>query len=255
MRKKIVAGNWKMNLTRAAAVDLIRQTRDALSTFTGPAEVVVCPPFVYLEAAVAAAEGSSIRVGAQNVFSESKGAFTGEVSVEMLADIGVEYVIIGHSERRHTIGHHEDDAMLNGKLRAVFEDGRLTPILCVGETLQERKENRTERVLTYQVRAALIDLQLPSSEKVVIAYEPVWAIGTGQTATPDQAQTAHQHIRSELAALFGTNTADSIRILYGGSVTPENAASLFSQPDVDGGLIGGASLKADSFTAIVRAAG
>lgn len=255
MRKKIVAGNWKMNLTRAAAAELIRQCRVVAGDSSVSADVLVCPPFVYLEAGVAAAAGSKVQVGAQNVFSEPKGAFTGEISVGMLVDIGVSHVIIGHSERRHTIGHHEDDAMLNAKLRAVLEDGRLTPILCVGETLQERKDNRTERVLTYQVRAAFIGLQLTSPQKVVIAYEPVWAIGTGQTATPEQAQAAHRHIRSELAALFSANVAESVRILYGGSVTPENAASLFGQPDVDGGLVGGASLNADSFGAIIRAAG
>lgn len=253
MRRKLVAANWKMNLTRAASVELIQALRKQLDTAAPDCDVVICPPAVYIEAAVSAARDSCIKVGAQNVFAEPKGAFTGEVSVGMLADLGVSHVIIGHSERRHTIGHHEDDGMLNAKLQAVVGDGRLTPIYCVGETLVERKESRTERVLTYQIRAGFIDVQLATPQSVVIAYEPVWAIGTGQTATPEQAQVAHAHIRTELRGLFGP-TADQIRILYGGSVTPENAATLFGQPDVDGGLIGGASLKADSFLAIVRAA-
>ncbi|MBL8878572.1 MAG: triose-phosphate isomerase [Phycisphaerales bacterium] len=252
MRRKLVAANWKMNLTRAGSVDLVAALRKQLDAEAPRCDVVVCPPTVYLEAVAAVASGSCIGVGAQNVFGEPKGAFTGEVSVEMLSDIGSSYVIIGHSERRHTIGHHEDDAMLNAKVRAVLSDGRLVPIHCVGETLGERKESRTERVLTYQIRAGLIDVQLQSSQGIVIAYEPVWAIGTGQTATPEQAQAAHMHIRKELRALYG-RIGDEIRILYGGSVTPENAATLFAQPDVDGGLIGGASLKADSFLAIVRA--
>lgn len=254
MRRRIVAGNWKMNLSRSTAIELIQNCRTALQSPKPTAEVVVCPPYIYLESAVKATDAAGISVGAQNVFSEAKGAYTGEVSVDMLADIGATHVIIGHSERRHTIGHHEDDAMLNAKLRAVLGHGRLTPIYCVGETLQERKDNRTERVLTYQIRAGFIEAQVQSPQNVVIAYEPVWAIGTGQTATPEQAQQAHAHLRKELRGLFGS-AADEIRILYGGSVTPENAATLFSQPDVDGGLIGGASLKADSFVAIVRAAG
>jgi triosephosphate isomerase len=213
-------------------------------------EVCVCPPVVYLFPLAEAVRGSTIRLGAQNVFFEPQGAFTGEVSAAMLAETGATYVIIGHSERRHTIGHHEDDRMINLKVRAARKAG-LTPILCVGETLEERKAGQTLDVLTFQLAAGLVGCPVSGPDDLVVAYEPVWAIGTGQHATPAQAQEAHAHLRGELRRLAG-GVADGIRILYGGSVKPDNAAALLAQPDLDGGLIGGASLKAETFLGIIQ---
>ncbi len=254
MRKPIVAGNWKMYLNRASGTALASELSKALSADSSrdAVEVVVCPPFVYLDAIKGVTANHAISVGAQNLYHEREGAFTGEVSAGMLVDIGVRYVILGHSERRHTIGHHEDDRMIQLKTRAALAAG-LTPILCVGETLAERNANQTPDVLTFQLTAGVSGVQCSDPEQLVIAYEPVWAIGTGQNATPAQAQEAHVHIRSELRRLLGS-AADGVRILYGGSVKPDNAAAIFSQPDVDGGLIGGASLKAASFLPIVDAA-
>jgi triosephosphate isomerase len=191
-------------------------------------------------------------LGAQNIYHETAGAFTGEISAEMVAETGARVVVLGHSERRHTIGHHEDDWMINLKVHAARRAG-LTPVLCVGETLSERDANQTLAVLTFQLTAGLVGLEVRGTDELVIAYEPVWAIGTGRNATPAQAQEAHAHLRSELRRLMGS-VADQVRILYGGSVKPDNAGELFAQPDVDGGLIGGASLKAESFLGIVRAA-
>jgi triosephosphate isomerase len=191
-------------------------------------------------------------MGAQNLYHESSGAFTGEVSPGMIVDTGARYVILGHSERRHTIGHHEDDRMINLKVRAALAAG-LTPILCVGETLAERDADQTLDVLTYQLTAGLVGVAAGDAPRLVVAYEPVWAIGTGRNAAPEQAQDAHAHCRRTLGSILGGAAADAIRILYGGSVKPDNAAALFSRPDVDGGLVGGASLKADAFLAIIQA--
>jgi triosephosphate isomerase len=247
MRRPLVAGNWKMNLDRAGAVALAHGVSSAAHSSV---DVLICPPYVYLEA-VRAAAAEGVMIGAQDLYYETSGAYTGEVSASMLTDIGCKYVIIGHSERRHTISHLEDDRMLNLKVKAARSAG-LIPILCVGETLTERKSGNTLDALSYQTQAGLIDVDVEQTEDLVIAYEPVWAIGTGETATPQQAQEAHAHIRGVLRIRFG-ELADDIRILYGGSVKPDNAAELFSQHDVDGGLIGGASLKAESFGAIVAA--
>lgn len=247
MRRPLVAGNWKMNLDRAGAVELAQGVSKAAHEAV---DVLVCPPFVYIEA-VKAAAAAGIDVGGQDLYFKNSGAFTGEVSAPMLTDIGCKYVIIGHSERRHTISHLEDDRIMNLKVKAARAAG-LTPILCVGETIGERKSDETLDVLTFQTEAGLIGVDVKSSEDLVIAYEPVWAIGTGETATPEQAQEAHAHIRSVLRDRIGA-VADQIRILYGGSVKPDNAAEIFAKPDVDGGLIGGASLKPDSFGAIVAA--
>lgn len=255
MRKRLVAGNWKMNLDLKSARELVTGTRAAFPATSVPADrvdVVVCPPFPYLFPIAKALDGSGFLLGAQNLFAEPNGAYTGEVSAEMVKDTGATYVILGHSERRHTIGHHEDDWMTNQKLHAALRVG-LTPILCIGETLEQRQAKRTETVLTFQLRAGLTGVTESQARQVVIAYEPVWAIGTGQTASPQQAQEAHAHVRGELGRLVGA-AGQGVRILYGGSVKSDNAPSLFSQPDVDGGLIGGASLKADSFAGIVRAA-
>ncbi len=254
MRRPFVAGNWKMNLNLPQARELVAGVAEGLAAagVGERVEVAVCPPAIYLFPIRKAIEGTPIRMGGQNIYQEPNGAFTGEVSAEMVVETGARYVIIGHSERRHTIGHHEDDRMLNLKVRAARRAG-LTPILCVGETLDERKAGQTMDVLTFQLVADLVGVEVRSSAELVVAYEPVWAIGTGQNATPEQAQEAHAHIRGQLRRQIGP-VADEIRILYGGSVKPDNAGDIFRQPDVDGGLIGGASLKVDSFVGIVRAA-
>jgi triosephosphate isomerase len=253
MRTPLVAGNWKMNLDRAQGCALAKGIVDGLPDAGGGSrvEAAVCPPALYLYPVGEVLRGSPVSLGAQDVYFESGGAFTGEIAPGMLTDAGVKYVIIGHSERRHTIGHLEDDQMLNRKVRAARDAG-LTPILCVGETLGEREAERTLDVLTFQITAGLVGVQLSSGDDLVIAYEPVWAIGTGKVATPEQAQAAHAHLRQELGRLAG-DVADQVRILYGGSVKPDNAAGIMTQPDVDGGLIGGASLKADAFLGIIRA--
>lgn len=248
MRTKIVAGNWKMNKTPAEGAALIAAIRKELGEGACPVEVVVCPPFTGLDAASKAIAGSTIKLGAQNMSWEAPGAFTGEISVGMLQELGVGYVILGHSERRTLFG--ETDAMVNRKTKAALAAG-LTPIVCVGETLAEREANKTDKVVTTQVRESLAGLG-NDLRKVVVAYEPVWAIGTGKTASAAQAQEVHALIRRVLAAISDGQTAMCIRIQYGGSMKPENAKELMSQPDIDGGLIGGAALKADSFVAIVR---
>jgi len=252
MRRIFVAGNWKMNLTEREAIALVEGLKERLGQSL-PMEVAVCPPFVYLQAVGRAISGSPIKLGAQNLYPEQKGAFTGEISPQMLLDVGCTYVIIGHSERRHVIGRGEDDQFINRKVHAALEAG-LTPILCVGEKLEQRDAGQTEQVLTEQVTAGLAGLSPEQARKVVIAYEPVWAIGTGRNATPEQAQAAHEHIRKLLAGMFDEQTAREVTIQYGGSVKASNAADLMGQPDVDGALVGGASLKADEFSEIIRAA-
>jgi triosephosphate isomerase len=251
MRRPLVAGNWKMNLNLAQMRALVAGIRAGCDPFRS-VEIAVCPPTIYLFPIAEAIADSPIRLGAQDLYYEPHGAFTGEVSAAMVAETGARYAIIGHSERRHTIGHHEDDRMINLKVKAALAAG-LTPILCVGETLGEREAGQTAEVLTFQLSAALIGVELTSAEQLVVAYEPVWAIGTGRNATPLQAQEAQAHLRSRLHAVVG-NVAEEIRILYGGSVKPDNAEPIMTQRDVDGGLIGGASLKADSFLAIIQAA-
>jgi triosephosphate isomerase len=250
-RKKFVAGNWKMNTTLAEAKALA----GAVVQGVGPSpavEVAVCPPFVWLTAVGEVVRGSPVALGAQDVHYEKKGAFTGEVSSAMLVECGCKYVIVGHSERRHGLG--ESDAAINQKVHTALEEG-LHVILCVGETLAERERNLQERVFQRQVYAACAGLTTDQFARLVLAYEPVWAIGTGKVATPEQAQRAHHNIRLRMSQLYGEKIAGELPILYGGSVTPENAAGLMTQPDVDGALVGGASLKADSFLAIVKAAG
>ena len=250
MRTKIVAGNWKMNKTSAEGAALIAGIRKELDGAACPVEVVVCPPFTGLESAARALAGSKIGLGAQNMSAEAPGAFTGEVAANMLLDLSVRYVILGHSERRTLFG--ETDRCVNKKTKAALAAG-LIPIVCVGETLAEREANQTEPVVTRQVRESLAGLG-DGLKKIVVAYEPVWAIGTGKTASPAQAQEVHALIRRVLASISDGPTANSIRIQYGGSMKPENAKELMSQPDIDGGLIGGAALKADAFLAIVRGA-
>ncbi|HEY7330102.1 MAG TPA: triose-phosphate isomerase [Gemmataceae bacterium] len=250
MRKKFVAGNWKMFTTSATARQLATAVVRGLGDEQGVA-VAVCPPFPYLPVVGEALKGSRVALGAQNCYHEKEGAFTGEVSPAMLLDVGCRYVILGHSERRHKLG--ESDAFINRKVRAALATG-LEVILCLGETLQERQANHTESVLQTQLNGSLADLDAAALRHIVLAYEPVWAIGTGQNATPQQAQEAHAFIRSQIRRRFGEESASAITIQYGGSVKPDNAAVLFGEPDVDGGLIGGASLNADQFLAIVRAA-
>ncbi|RLS43161.1 MAG: triose-phosphate isomerase [Planctomycetota bacterium] len=251
-RRTIVAGNWKMNLDRAKARDLATAVA-ARAAEAGTTELVLCPPAVYVETVAAALGGSSpVALGAQNMHDQSSGAFTGEVAPPMLLDLGCRYVILGHSERRTLFG--ETDAVVNAKTRAALAAG-LTPIVCVGETLEEREGGRTAAVVTTQVQGSLAGLTPADLEKIVVAYEPVWAIGTGRVATPQQAQEVHALIRGLLGGLASPAVAAKVRIQYGGSVKPDNAADLAVQPDIDGALVGGASLKADDFLGIAKAFG
>ncbi len=249
MRKPFVAGNWKMNMLSDSASQLASEL--ARSVPAGNVEIAVCPPFVYLTTVKQALGASAIKLGAQNAYFEPKGAFTGEISCQMLKDVGCEYVILGHSERRHILG--ETNELINKKLKAAIEV-QLKPILCVGELLEERDANQTETVIETQLEEGLVGLDAENLSNLVIAYEPVWAIGTGRTATPEQAQDVHKFIRNWLNAKLGAEFADNCVIQYGGSVKANNAESLMSQPDVDGALVGGASLKADEFVKIIEAA-
>jgi len=249
MRKPIVLGNWKMNGSLAANQVLVEQIIAGMEGLSS-VEIGVCPPFVYLPQVHAAVAGSELGLGAQNCSEYTEGAYTGEISVAMLKEVGCRYVILGHSERRILYG--EDDAMIVRKVRAAL-DGGLVPVLCVGETLEERESGRMEEVVARQIGAVLDGVDVVLFERIVVAYEPVWAIGTGKTASPKQAQAAHAFIRG-LVAERDISVAGRLRIQYGGSVKPDNAAELFAQPDIDGGLIGGASLKAEDFLAICRAA-
>lgn len=249
MRRKIVAGNWKMNKTPSEAKVLAAEIKSALGNEQCPVEVVVCPPFVDIPAVNEILAGSQIGVGAQNMHFEAKGAFTGECSAAMLQDLGLGYVIIGHSERRAYFA--ETDETVNAKVKAALAAG-LTPIVCVGESLEERESDKTAAVITAQIKTGLAGIG-DDLAKVVVAYEPIWAIGTGKTATPAQAQEVHALIRRTIAEISSGAIANEVRIQYGGSMKPENAAELMAEPDIDGGLIGGAALKADSFLAIVKA--
>jgi triosephosphate isomerase len=250
MRIPFVAGNWKMNAsvsgTEALIHSLIPLVKDA-----GKVDIAVCPPFLYVNQALALTKNTHIRVGAQNCWFESSGAFTGEVSPEMVKDAGCTYVIIGHSERRHIL--NETDEVIHKKIRKALAAG-LVPIFCIGELLDEREQGKTEQVIERQVSKGLEGLNAADMKSLVIAYEPVWAIGTGRNATPEQAQAVHRYIREWLKNRFGAAVSDAVRIQYGGSVKPDNAKGLLSQPDIDGALVGGASLNADHFAAIVKAA-
>ena len=250
MRKLFIAGNWKMNTTRDEAVTLVDGIKEKI-TAGHEVDVGVCPPFTYLEAVAEAARGSRIIIGAQNVYFETKGAYTGEISPFMLKDIGCERVIIGHSERRHIL--KETDEMINKKVKVSLE-AELFPILCVGELLEEREAGRTEEVVKRHLREGLKGVSEQNARRVVIAYEPVWAIGTGKTATPEQAQEVHKFIRALLKEMYNAETAEDMVIQYGGSVKPENAQELLMRKDIDGALVGGASLKVDSFAGIIDGA-
>lgn len=250
MRRPIIAGNWKLNTCSTTGPALVSALKAEAPAPGGKVEVVVCPPFPYLPLVVAEAAGSGIEVGGQNAWHETSGAFTGEVACEMLKDVGCQWVVLGHSERRQING--ESDELINAKVRKALEAG-LKVILCVGELLEDREADRTEAVLETQMTGGLADVAADQMSSVVIAYEPVWAIGTGKVASDQQAQDAHRFLRGWLEGRFNGDVAGSTRILYGGSVKPDNAKGLLEQPDVDGALVGGASLKAELFIPIIQA--
>lgn len=247
MRAKIVAGNWKMNKTLPETETLLEELSAILPD--SQAEVIVAPTFVNLQAAQAALQGSTIQVAAQNMHFAENGAYTGEISADMLLSLGVDIVILGHSERRAYFG--EDDALLAKKVKTAIAKGMKT-IFCFGEELEERKSDKHFEVVESQLKNALFDLDADAWNQIILAYEPVWAIGTGETASPEQAQEMHAFIRKTIADAYNSSIADNVSILYGGSVKPGNAAEIFSKPDVDGGLIGGASLVASDFVEIIK---
>lgn len=252
MRKKIVAGNWKMNMDYTSGLTLFSEVLNMVADEAkGDQEVIVCPPYVYIHSLAQLAKNSSrVSIGAQNCHQAESGAFTGEISANMLGSVGAAYVILGHSERRQYFG--ETNQTLAPKVDAALKAG-LKPVFCIGETLEERNQNIHFDLIKNQLSDGVFHLSAEEFAKIVIAYEPVWAIGTGVTATSDQAQEIHAFIRKEIAVRYGAQTADNTTILYGGSCNPKNAAELFAQPDIDGGLIGGASLKSRDFTDIVKA--
>lgn len=247
MRTPIIAGNWKMHKTVEEAVELVNDLKDKVKD--AKCQVVVCPAFVCLPVVVEAAKGTNIEVGAQNMYFEEQGAFTGEVSPVMLKTLGVKYVVLGHSERRQYFA--ETDEMVNKKVLAAFKHG-LTPIMCVGETLEEREGNKTFDIIGNQIGKDLQGLTAGQVETMVIAYEPIWAIGTGKTATSEDANEVIRFIRDKVAGIFGKDAADKIRIQYGGSVKPSTIKEQMAMSDIDGALVGGASLKAEDFAAIVN---
>ena len=249
MRTPLIAGNWKMNTETASATELASAIASK-SADAADVELLVCPPSVYLTSVRDSLGNARVGLGAQNMYYEAKGAFTGEISAAMLKDIGATYVILGHSERRHILG--ETDAEINKKTKAALDAG-LKPIVCVGELLEEREAGKTAEVIRQQFEGSLADISADEMASVVIAYEPVWAIGTGKVATPEQAEEVHADLRKQLASRYNDEVADKVRILYGGSVKPDNANDLLALPNVDGALIGGASLKADDFMAIAAA--
>ena len=248
-RKLFIAGNWKMNTTLESGVALAKGLKETIGSIT-EIELAFFPPAVYLKSICEAVAGSNIGVGGQNMYFEEKGAYTGEISGAMLKDVGCKYVLLGHSERRHIIG--ESDELINKKVLKALADG-LHVVLAIGELLEEREAGKTMEVNERQVKIGLEGVDKAAMANVTIAYEPVWAIGTGKTATPEQAQEVHAEIRQLLATMYDEEVAQATRIQYGGSMKPDNAAELLGQPDVDGGLIGGASLKVEDFTALVKA--
>ena len=249
MRRTLIAGNWKMNTDHASAVALAEGVAKGAGEIEN-ADLLVCPPFIYLESVGKALAGSPVALGAQNMYAQPNGAFTGETSASMLTDVGAEYVILGHSERRNILG--ESDAVVNEKTKAALEAG-LVPIVCVGELLEQREAGKTAEVIAEQFKGSLADLTAEQVGRIVLAYEPVWAIGTGKVATPEQAEEVHADLRKLLVDSYNGEIADTVRILYGGSVKPSNAAELISQPNVDGALVGGASLKPEDFLGIAAA--
>ena len=250
MRRLFIAGNWKMNLNRGQSLSLVQSLVESLRGVSD-VDIAVCPPAVYLGELGKVLHATNIGLGAQNVNSKAEGAYTGEISCSMLKDVGCRYVILGHSERRAIYG--ETDSMVNEKLHAVLAAG-LTPIVCVGETLEQREAGQTQQVVRSQCIGSLAGLTEDQMLKTVLAYEPVWAIGTGKTASPAQAEEVHKDIRSLLETQFSVGTAQKVIVLYGGSVKADNAQELLSEPNIDGALVGGASLKQDSFEGIIKAA-
>jgi len=248
LRRPIIGGNWKMNKTIKEAVNTVEDLKTRLEGVEG-VEIVIFPPFTALKMLQGLLEGSNIGLGAQNMYYQEKGAYTGEISPLMLRDVGCEYVILGHSERRQYFG--ETDELINKKLKTAFSSG-FVPILCVGEKLEERRGGRAKEVVETQLKGCLREIGPEEIKRLVIAYEPVWAIGTGETATPSQAAEMHRFIREVLGRLYNEDIASSVRVQYGGSVKPENIEDLMKEEDIDGALVGGASLKADSFAQIVR---
>jgi len=249
MRLPLLAGNWKMNLTLSETEALIKGLKDGLKPSYDDREILVCPPYTNITKAVELSQGTAIQVGAQNLYTEKSGAYTGEISASMIKSTGATFVIIGHSERREYF--NEDDQTLAKKIELAIEED-LIPVFCCGEKLEEREQGNEKKVVSDQVVNALKGFDKNTLSKLVIAYEPVWAIGTGKTASPEQAQEMHKFIRDTLAKTFDQNFADTIRILYGGSVKPDNVDDLMSRADIDGALVGGASLKADSFLRIIN---
>ncbi len=249
-RSIVIAGNWKMHKTNSEALQLANQIR-IKTTDIRKTRVIICPPFTALSVVYEVIKDSDMHLGAQNMFWEKEGAYTGEISAGMLKSAGADYVIIGHSERRGYFG--ETDETVNKKVKTALKNG-LKPIICVGETLEQREENITLKVVGKQIRGAFADIKADDMKNIIVAYEPIWAIGTGKTATPEQAQEVHSEIRKMIAELFGNSVAEALIIQYGGSVKPENAQSLLTRQDIDGALIGGACLKADSFSAIIHIA-
>ncbi len=250
-RKYVIAGNWKMNKTPSEAKVLVKEVIEAIGTKPENVDVIVCPPFVAVDAAMGAAEGSFVKVGAQNLHFEAKGAYTGEIAADMLNDLGVSYVIIGHSERRQYFA--ETDETVNKKVLTAFE-ANLTPIICVGETLEQREQGITADLIRMQVKIAFGGVSADQAKKAIIAYEPVWAIGTGKTATNEQADEVCGIIRETIGELYDSATAEAIIIQYGGSMNAGNAEALLAMPNIDGGLIGGAALKPNDFATIVKSA-
>lgn len=251
MRRKVIAGNWKMNNDLNESRNLINGIIEALGKHSYNCDIIICPPFTSLTEAASLIKGSAVKLGAQNMYFEQSGAFTGEISASMLKSAGCEYVILGHSERRTIFG--ETDELINKKLKAALKAG-LLPIFCIGETLQERESDIMEEVVKRQLVNGLNKISDSDIRKIIIAYEPVWAIGTGKTATPKQAQEVHSYIRSVVRELYTEDIAGGLIIQYGGSVKPDNAADLLSQTDIDGALVGGACLKTDSFLGIIKGA-
>lgn len=250
MRRTFIAGNWKMNLNRASAVALAEAVKKQAERVSH-VDLAVCPPFVYLECVAKAIAGSKVLLGAQDCYHQAEGAYTGEVSVSMLKDVGCQCVILGHSERRHVLG--ETDEAINKKVLATLAGG-LLPIVCVGELLAEREGGQTAQVIQRQFDGSLAELTAEQMATIVIAYEPVWAIGTGKVATPQQAEEVHRDLRKLIEQRYNKEVAQKVRIQYGGSVKPDNASQLLTQPDIDGALVGGASLKVDQFMGIVAGA-
>lgn len=250
MRKTVIAGNWKMNKNLAEAKELVNGIKVALEGKTLNAAVIVCPPYVDIAAVVELAAGSVVKVGAQNMYFEENGAYTGEISADMLKSVGAEYVILGHSERRTIFG--ESDETINKKMKKALEAG-LKPIFCIGETLEERESGTMKSVIAKQVKGGLAGIPERDLAEIIVAYEPVWAIGTGKTASPDQAQEVHAYIRGMLKDMYSESAAEAMTIQYGGSVKPDNAKELMGMKDIDGALVGGACLKADSFAGIITA--